>query len=1013
MKPRGFTRTGNTSDRRMFSRRLRRGPALRLGVLLVALFASASAKSTTAADGRWVTPDGRKIALAKSTTELAVQLRNSADLEACGRRLAEADNGKLESFKLSPDARFKMLKTPLASALRRERVGQDPSVVEVRSVYHFEGVDEPVIATGTIAVKVRRGMAEKERQQIWSDFGITLVSPIHGQPDVYIIAAGDDQDEMVLAEALADDKRIAWSQPNFRREIKFHQVSPADEFFSYQWHLSNTGQLGGTVGADIAALDAWAIATGKNVLFGMFDECVDVDHEDLKDNYIGTGQDVSLRPTDPGYSDPRPKHFGERHGTSVMGLAVAKANGRGGRGVAFDAKFTASRGLSNLPSDVQIANAFVFARDQKVDVHINSWGFNGRFPDPTIIVDAIHVAYVTGRNKGDLNGDGKDDPLGMLIFFSSGNSALENIEGFSLAALPEVISVGSSNDDDKRSLASVVIVGVEYIVGSNFGKTLSFLAPSNISESAHATIFTTDNMDSPNAVDKGYNQGGIDVDTGQKDVDPSGSYTGTFGGTSAACPIAAGVAGLILSVNPKLTAADVRMLMEHTADRIDAVAAVYDPVTTHSLKYGYGRVNAKRAVEAAQETLTNSGITWPDRAADVVMDDTSIRWKQNPGTSEFLVVQSDSPFEFVPVDGECYDGAQSGCSSDALHSLPSGVTAIAVGCGLTCDTSAGQCSTGAEKCVPLPQGSKGCAIYARNSMGRYSFGVGLDAAGRANGSGTFIDLSTGGDVIITPGPPASRPAVTINVTPFEGTSPLTVHFKGNATSTVPIDEARTVWDFDINQPPDADAATREATHVYEVPDGQTKTFIARLTMYDTAGTPGSEEVTIRVNGKGFDQGGGGINSGNLQIIVGLPSTPEADTSSGTSPFEVLLSVNTSGLPGTYQSIYWDLGDGTSDTSLVAPHTYTNDGTTDLRIPITATVTTSTSQSTTISTTATRIITVKPGLPPVNGGGAGSCEIPGTCASGPGGSASPCGAGVGMIPVLFTVFTLVGMRRRSD
>lgn len=994
-----------------------RGPVLAGGAFVfVGFFALTAATATTlAADGRWVTPDGRKIALTRSTTELAVQLRSGEDLPACAQRLSEGDNGKLESFKLAPDARFKLLKTPLTTSLRRDRVRQDPSVVDVRSVYRFDGEDQPVVGTGTIVVKVRHGLAEKERQQLWTDFGVASASPIHGQPSVYEIAVNTDQDEILLAEALADDRRVAWSQPNFRREIKFHQVTPSDQYFSYQWHLNNTGQQGGTAGADIDAPEAWAIATGENVLFGMFDDSVDIDHEDLRDNYIGTGQDIALSPTDPGYTDPRPKAFEDRHGTAVMGLAVARANTRGGRGVAYNAKFTASRGLASLAGDSQVASAYIFARDQNVDVHNNSWGFSGRFPDPTIIVDAIQAAFATGRNKGDLDGDGIDDPLGMLIFFASGNDNENNIEGFSLAALPQVISVGSSNDDDKRSVSEF-----DSSSASGFGSTLSFLAPSNILEFNHALVFTTDNTDYADAVDTGYNRGGVNVDFFVEEVDPNGSYTQYFGGTSAACPIAAGVAGLVLSVNPNLTATDVRMLMEHTTDRIEEVAADYDLVTSHSLTHGYGRINAGGAgdaklgaVEAAQQTLTNGGLTWPDRPADVTVDDTSIRWKQNPGTTEFLVIQSDNPFEFVPADGECYDSAQSGCISGSLRSLPASVTALAVGCGLTCSGSLGQCTSGAEQCVSLPQGTKSFAIYARNSLGRYSFGVGLDSAGNVNGSGKFIDLSVGGDVVIPTGPPATRPSITISVSPLDGTSPLTVNFLGNALSAVPIDEARTAWDFDINEPPDVDAVTRSATHIYEVPDGQTRTFIARLTMYDTGGTPNSEEVTIHVDGEGFDSNDPGLSSGNLKIVVGLPGTPDADVSSGVSPFDVLLSVEVSGLPGTLQSINWDLGDGTRATSLVVPHTYQNDGAADLRIPITATVTTSTSQTTTVSTTATRIITVRPGLPPVDGGGAEACEIPGTCASGPGGRTNPCGAGVGLIPMLFMVFTLVGLRRRHE
>ena len=78
----------------------------------------------------------------------------------------------------------------------------------------------------------------------------------------------------------------------------------------------------------------------------------------------------------------------------------------------------------------------------------------------------------------------------------------------------------------------------------------------------------------------------------------SGIYTtnrdGTYGswsGTSFASPIAAGVAGLVLAVNPQLTNAAVLDLLKTSAADLGAVG--FDPY------YGYGRVNAYRAVVAA------------------------------------------------------------------------------------------------------------------------------------------------------------------------------------------------------------------------------------------------------------------------------------------------------------------------------------------------------------------------------------------------------------------------------
>jgi thermitase len=63
-------------------------------------------------------------------------------------------------------------------------------------------------------------------------------------------------------------------------------------------------------------------------------------------------------------------------------------------------------------------------------------------------------------------------------------------------------------------------------------------------------------------------------------------------GTSASAPIVAGVAALVMSVNPGLTPAEVRGVLEQTAD--DLGPAGWDP------QYGYGRVNAYKALLAAE-----------------------------------------------------------------------------------------------------------------------------------------------------------------------------------------------------------------------------------------------------------------------------------------------------------------------------------------------------------------------------------------------------------------------------
>ncbi|MBI4719546.1 MAG: S8 family serine peptidase [Planctomycetes bacterium] len=1006
----------------------------RLVVGATLLLAGVAAATASYADTlNLVRRDGTKVPLTRSSTEVGVTFADVNKAAVAGRGLL-AGHGRVESFPGAPYARIKLMHVGDAATAKRTLPRAATGLEEVRSVYRVAGTAAPLVSTGTINVRLRPGLNDAEREQIWKAYRVRLIGPVDGLKNTYNVApvAGGDDDDVPTAELLTGDARVAWAQPNFRSPPRPRQVSVSDAYYPRQWHLNNGGQAGGVSDADIDAPEAWAIAAGQDVLIGMFDDSCDVDHEDLRDGFSGTGHDPSVPSNQTeDFEDPRPKQAGDVHGTAVMGLAAARGNSIGVRGVAFLARFTASRGLGNLLTDAQIASAYTFARQQDVDVHINSWGLDFGALTPAILEDAIEAAFREGR---DLDGEaGRELPRGMVVVFASGNGingegpGVRVTAGRELATLPTVIGVGASNVFDQIT---------EY---SDFGPEIDVLAPGGDGE---GLIVTTDNSDNLGYVDSGSNLGGFDP-FGNPDFDPTGAYFGGFAGTSAACPIVGGVAALMLSVNPRLTATDVRLILEHTCDKISPDDASYHSVTARSVRYGYGRVNAHTAAVASQQSLTNGGRSWPERVADVRITDTQLTWLQNGDplefqpppeddddetenppaplrtTDDFLVVESASPFSFLstdfPVDGRCYSREQLGCE-DAnvieLSPLPEGVAITAVGCPLSCaSTAAAGCTAGTRHCVPVTAGgTRYYGVYARSAIGRYSFGVSVDTDGNILDPGalppTAADVptdggSSGGGTI-----PTSGPKLTITTSATRGQSPLTVSFMGNAISEAGIDETRTTWDFDIDDAVPVNATTRNAQYTYIVPSGEMRTYIARLTMYDVNGNSGSAQISIEVEGPG-STGGGTTGGSGLRITVGIPGTVGSDVEGGKSPFTVQLSVDTSGLLGTLQSIRWDLGDGTTASTLFVSHTYVNTTDSILVLPITVTVTSLTAGSTTVTTTASRTVTIEPGSgapaadpPPLDGTGA----IPGQ-----GGGAAACGA-LGMLPVFLLLVGLSLLRR---
>ncbi len=124
------------------------------------------------------------------------------------------------------------------------------------------------------------------------------------------------------------------------------------------------------------------------------------------------------------------------------------------------------------------------------------------------------------------------------------------------------LAVGASNEWDQRK--SKTSLDGESWWGSNYGPEVDVVAPG-------VHIYTTDIMGAA-----GY--GG-------------GNYIPNFNGTSSATPHVAGLMALILSVDPELRSWEVEDIIKLTAD--DIAPGGRDQQT------GFGRINARRALEAA------------------------------------------------------------------------------------------------------------------------------------------------------------------------------------------------------------------------------------------------------------------------------------------------------------------------------------------------------------------------------------------------------------------------------
>lgn len=420
-------------------------------------------------------------------------------------------------------------------------------IASIRSAFSDPNGLEFVL-TDEVIVRFSDDLSDIQRRKILGKYACTISTDLD---HIWKIRILDDDDDapLAIANALSEEKGIIFAEPNALQAANFLSGSlPTDSFFKNQWHLRNTGQGGGKKGADVKAIEAWKITQGDpNVRIVVHDSGVDIDHVDLKAN-IGVGKDFDNDDADAS-NDNGP------HGTACAGVIAARRNGKGVIGIAPKCTI----------SPVRVAGAHTWETWKETfewaakhgEVISCSWSISPN----NILTEAIRKVAESGRA-------GK----GIPIFFATGNEFQKSIAY--PASLPETIAVGASTNKDKRSSYS------------NYGTGIDFVAPSS---GGTRRIETTDVMG-----DAGYNK----TTKGNycKAVDSTG-----FGGTSSATPLAAGVAALMLSVNPDLTSEEVRRILQESCVQIDKANASYNG-SGWSKEYGYGRIDAAEAVKAAKKS---------------------------------------------------------------------------------------------------------------------------------------------------------------------------------------------------------------------------------------------------------------------------------------------------------------------------------------------------------------------------------------------------------------------------
>lgn len=488
---------------------------------------------------------------------------------------------------------------PSAAAGMRHVRAQNGAAQVFPAYRHDPERGDPVILTPRLLAQFRPEPGIEKILSVLELLGLRLVEPLaYAAPNGFLLEAAPGvhgTGAVDAANALVETELVLFAEPDFV-QVRHWRTAPdrrraarLDE----QWHLHAAG-----------VVQAWQDNDGSPAIrIAILDDGLDGGHPEFG-GLVANGLPKVAAQFDfaTGVADATPKTYADRHGTACAGVAAAA--GLMTAGVAPGCRLVVARTPEYL-GVADEARMFQWAADAGADVLSCSWGpADGAglaCPLPTATRLAIRYCLQHGRA-------GK----GMSIFWAAGNGA-EPLAPDGYAANPDVLAIGACTEHDEAAPYS------------DFGAELFACAPSS-GGADEAAVLTTD-LRGP----AGYARP-------RGRTDPQGGYTACFGGTSAAAPLAAGIAALVLSANPALGADALRALLRASADRIGPAASYGRD--GHSERFGYGRLNAARAVAAARaaqgETGMSPTIDGPDTWSRA---DEAPRFHVNPGPHTYYVVE--------------------------------------------------------------------------------------------------------------------------------------------------------------------------------------------------------------------------------------------------------------------------------------------------------------------------------------------------------------------------------------
>ncbi|AFC28296.1 Subtilase family peptidase [Paenibacillus mucilaginosus 3016] len=508
-------------------------------------------------------------------------------------------------------------------------------------VYRVADTQKEFLVTDRIIVSFHEPLPSEEVGAFAGRYGLFVLESYSDRDYLFQLTDQTGMNPVKLVVKLTEQEPLVASAEHDLNYVmnKYQELVPSDPSYLKQWHLhSRSGEPAFDPRATSRCEEAWQLLGhhgSPDIVVGVTDDGCRLDHPDFDspDKFAGWGyfRGPRLYTNKDVDADPASMYeAGSDHGTSCAGVIGAEADALLTVGAAPGCRLLPikweSSGPSLFISDSKLLRALNYVQD-KVDILSNSWGGVPVTLWPEVVIRRIRELALTGGRRG----------RGILFLWAAGNencpihhTADQDVpytSGVSFRPDGSLVWVGV----EKTRVFSNNLVGIPGVMHvaalastaqrshySNYGTGISVCAPTNnVHEYYRVPV-----------------QGlGITTTEGQ-------GVTDRFGGTSSATPLAAGIAALVLSANPALSALELASLLKRTASKelnlegypktppasfdpdpswdVSPIAPfdkgdfqdIGDPDGTWSPWFGHGKTDARAAVEEAlkiRESVPGSG----------------------------------------------------------------------------------------------------------------------------------------------------------------------------------------------------------------------------------------------------------------------------------------------------------------------------------------------------------------------------------------------------------------------